>query len=145
PDAKAFDALVDAGLEYLAGTVLGFAPPAILTRGRLTVMAHSGGGAGLSKLLGHATNALDPDEVVCFDSLYGGESAIARWAVAKIGSSAASTAGLRAFYTGCSTASWSFRKKDQRWHLVSTEVSARRLQAAIEDAVALRPAADRAA
>ena len=65
PDAAAFNALVDAGLSWLHRTIVRV-PGAPFKCGRLTLMAHSGGGAGLSALL---QSGLDPDEVVCFDSL----------------------------------------------------------------------------
>jgi hypothetical protein len=158
PHAAALYALVDAGLAWLARSVLGLAAPATFARGpqtRLTMMAHSGGGAGLSNLL---ANGLNPDEVICFDSMYGGEAPIAAWAAARIGSSErAHSSGLRTFYTGCEAPSaeapggrWvtdrrgqltyqppgSWRYWDHSWHLVSTEVSARRLQHAIDVAVA---------
>jgi hypothetical protein len=134
--------------------------------GRVTLMAHSGGGAGLSKLL---DNGVNPDEVVCFDSMYGGEDAIRKWADARIQSKTPAQYGLRVFYTGCSgprkdapggrwvpqkkggpvyeePGSWSFWPSDKKWHLGSTEVSARRLQYAlgrmlttIKDGAALAP------
>lgn len=157
PNAAALFALVDAGLAWLAGTVLGLGASAGLPRGRLTMMAHSGGGAGLSHLLGHG---LDPDEVVCLDSMYGGETSIIRWATTRIASPRAAASGLRAFYTGCSApspdapagrwvaraggagwdyqppGSWRYWPSDQRWHLITTEISARRLQHAIDGALA---------
>jgi hypothetical protein len=133
PDAAAFNALVDAGLSWLASSVLKLSEGSTLTRGRLTLMAHSGGGAGMSVLL---ASGLDPDEVVCFDSLYGGEVPVARWAERRIASSAAMQSGLRAFYTPCGAASWNYWEADGKWHLVSTEVAARRLQHAIERALA---------
>ena len=80
-------------------------------------------------------SGLDPDEVVCFDSLYGGEAQVARWAEARIGSTRAAQSGLRAFYTPCGAGSWNYWKADGRWHLISTEVAARRLQHALERAI----------
>lgn len=153
-DPAAFNALVDAGLSWLCTTVLGLPAGSRLARGRLTLMAHSGGGAGVSTLLG---NRLDPDEVVCFDSMYGGEEPIRRWAEARISSAEAPRSGLRVFYTGCSgplaahpggrwirrangeyeyqpPGSWIYRSN--RWTLQSTEVSARRLAHPIERALA---------
>jgi len=106
---------------------------------------------------------------VCFDSMYGGEDAIKKWADARIQSKQPSQYGLRVFYTGCSgprkdapggrwvprntgdpvyeePGSWSFWPSDKKWHLGSTEVSARRLQYAldrmlttIKDGAALAP------
>ncbi len=154
PDAAAFNALVDAGLSWLHGTIVR-ATGAPFTRGRLTLMAHSGGGAALSALL---QSGLDPDEVVCFDSLYGGEDPIRRWAEAKIASPQAAESGLRAFYTGCSApnpkhaagrwvpkdggshtyeapGSWLYWTSDNRWHMISTEVAARRVQHGIDRAL----------
>src|SRR5262249_16245423 len=113
----------------------------------------SGGGAGVSALL---ASGLIPDEVVCFDSMYGGEEPIRRWAEARIGSTEGPRSGLRVFYTGCSgpraeypagrwvpapkgaytfeePGSWTWR--DGSWRLTTTEVSARRLQHAIERAL----------
>ena len=153
-NAASFNALVDAGLSWLHRSVVR-STGAPFTRGRLTLMAHSGGGAGLSALL---QNGLDPDEVVCFDSLYGGEDSIRKWAEAKIASPQAAQSGLRAFYTGCSApaakypvgrwiakdggghtydapGSWLFWTSDNKWHLISTEVAARRLQHGIDRAL----------
>ncbi len=128
----AFDALVNAGVVWLCDTVLGLPPGSRLSRGRLTLMAHSGGGAGLSALLS-GPDGIDPDEIVCFDSMYGGEAPIINWMKAKVASAAAPRSGLRAFYTGCGGASsWSY---SGRWILQSTEPYARRLQYAIEDAL----------
>jgi hypothetical protein len=133
PDAAAFNALVDAGLAWLSTSVLRLPAGSTLTRGRLTLIAHSGGGAAMSVLL---AGGLDPDEVVCFDSLFGGEAQVAHWAEARIGSTRAAQSGLRAFYTPCSAGSWNYWKADGRWHLISTEVAARRLQHALERAIA---------
>jgi len=153
PDRAAFDALVDAGLGWLCTTVLRLPSGSTLTRGRLTLMAHSGGGAGVSALLG---KSLNPDEVVCFDSMYGGEDPIRRWAEARIASPDGPRSGLRVFYTGCSgprpehpagrwvqqpnggytyeaPGSWTWR--DGGWRLTTTEISARRLQHALERAL----------
>ncbi len=132
PDAAAFNALIDAGLSWLCASVLRLPEGSTLARGRLTLMAHSGGGAAMSALL---ASGLDPDEVVCFDSLYGGEAPVARWAEARIGSPRAAQSGLRAFYTPCSAGSWNYWTTDGRWHLISTEVAARRLQHAIDRAL----------
>jgi hypothetical protein len=132
PNSAAFNALVDAGLSWLGTSKLRLPEGSTLTRGRLTLIAHSGGGAALSVLL---ASGLDPDEVVCFDSLYGGEVPVARWADARIGSAGAAQSGLRAFYTPCSAASWTFWASDGQWHLISTEVAARRLQHAVERAL----------
>jgi hypothetical protein len=153
-DRAAFDRLVDAGVTWLCTAVLRLPSGASLTRGRLTLAAHSGGGGAISALL---AGGLNPDEVICFDSMYGGEDPIRRWAEARIASSDAPRSGLRVFYTGCAApaaahpagrwvarrsgghayeapGSWSYRS-DNRWHLVTTEVSARRLHHAIERAV----------
>lgn len=120
----------------------------------MRLMAHSGGGAGVSALL---ASGLNPDEVVCCDSMYGGEDAIRRWAEARIASADAPRSGLRVFYTGCSApnraypsgrwvqqknggyefedpGSWTWR--GGQWRLITTEVSARRLHHAIERAIA---------
>lgn len=132
PDSAAFNALVDAGLAWLTTSVLRLPEGSTLTRGRLTLIAHSGGGAAMSVLL---ASGLDPDEAICFDSLYGGEDAVARWAEARIGATRATQSGLRAFYTPCSAGSWNYWTMDGRWHLISTEVSARRLQHAVERAI----------
>jgi hypothetical protein len=127
-----------------------------LTRGRLTLIAHSGGGAGVSALL---DKGLNPDEVICFDSMYGGEEPIRKWAEVRIASAQASQSGLRVFYLACSgplkdhpagrwvpqtkgeplyedPGSWSYWTSDNRWHLGSTEVSARRLQFRLDHAIA---------
>ena len=153
PDRTAFEALVGAGVQWLCDTVLGLPSGSSLKRGRLTLMAHSGGGAGMATLL-KGTNRVDPDEVVCFDSLYGGEAPVRDWAVARIASSTASTSGLRVFYTGCSAPSgqhpsgrWEKRGRDYAlvdtgswsysngWSLQSTEPYARRVHDAIERAL----------
>jgi len=153
PDRAALDALIDAGLAWLCATVLRLPSGSALRRGRLTLAAHSGGGAGMSALLAHGVN---PDELMCFDSMYGGEDSIRRWAVARIQSAEAPRSGLRVFYTGCSgplaghpggrwvtgpkgmkyepPGSWMYGSG--RWHLVTTEVSARRVHDAIVRALA---------
>lgn len=130
PDRAAFDALVEAAFAWLA-TALGLAASQRLARGRLTLLAHSGGGAGMAALL---AGGVDPDEVVCLDSLYGNEPPVRRWMEAKVASAAAARGGLRAFYTPCHAGSWSWQAP--RWLLQSTEVSARRLQHAIDGALA---------
>jgi hypothetical protein len=143
-NASAVNDLIDAGLAFLAGQ-LGLAGGSKLARGRLTVMAHSGGGAGLSTLLGHPTNPLNPDEVVCFDSMYGGEGPIIRWATARIASPLVAVSGLRVFYTACGSWAWSYRRDDGQWHLVTTEIAARRTKQALDKALAALPAAAAAA
>jgi hypothetical protein len=130
-----FDAFVTAALDWLGSSVLGLSAHA-LRPGRLTLMAHSGGGAGLSTLLG---NGLDPDEVVCFDSIYGGDAPIVAWMRRRLRSSAASSSGLRAFYTGCGSDSWSWR--NGAWNLTTTEVLTRRLKYAIDAALSGNPQA----
>jgi hypothetical protein len=154
-DPTAVAALIEAGLTWLGATVLRLPSGSTLARGRLTMMAHSGGGAWLSALLG---KGLDPDEVVCFDSLYGGEEPVRRWAEARMASPQAGRSGLRAFYTACGAPSreypagrwierpnrkplyrppspWKYWTSDRKWHLISTEVSARRLHHAMERAL----------
>lgn len=153
PDRAAFDALVEAGLAWLCTSVLRLPAGSSLARGRLTLMAHSGGGAAMSALLG---GGLNPDEVVCFDSVYGGEDPIRQWAEARIAAAEAPRSGLRAFYTACSgplrgypagrwvrqpqggytyeePGSWTWR--DGQWRLTTTEVYARRVQHAIARAL----------
>ncbi|MEO8075459.1 MAG: M15 family metallopeptidase [Acidobacteriota bacterium] len=153
-DRAALDRLIGAGLSWLCATVLRLPGGSTLTRGRLTLAAHSGGGGGVSALL---AGGLDPDEVMCFDSIYGGEEPIRRWAEARIASPNASRSGLRVFYTGSSApaaahpagrwltgrngkltyqppGSWIYR--NGQWHLVTTEVRSRRLHEAIQRAVA---------
>lgn len=144
----ALDAMLEAALRWLETTALG-RRGASLRRGRLAIHAHSGGGAGLSTLL---ASGVDPDEVVCFDSVYGGLDPIRSWADAKLSTRNPETAGLRVFYTGCSApdpaqpggvwapsrsghweyrapGSWRYWASDNRWHLITTEVNARRLAA----------------
>ena len=153
PDQAAFDGLVNAGLTWLCATVLGLPAGSTLVRGRVTLAAHSGGGAALSALLNRNVN---PDEVICFDSMYGGEGPIQQWAERRIAASDAARYGLRVFYTPCwapstahpsgrwvrtrdgrdvldDTGSWSYRSSG--WQLITTEVSARRLQHTIERAL----------
>ena len=149
PDVAAFDGLVAAGLAFLARTL-----QVTLARGRLTLMAHSGGGSGINTLL---AAGLDPHEILCFDSMYGSEGPIVAWMRRRIRSTAAATCALRVFYTACSgpaagapggrwvdvagkptyqaPGSWTYRD-DGRWHLITTEVSARRLQHAIDTELA---------
>ena len=151
--AAAFDALVTAGLTWLCEKVLRLPAGSTLKRGRLTLAAHSGGGAGISRLL---LNGLDPDEVICFDSTYGGEEPIRKWALTRISSADASRCGLRVFYTGCSAppaaypagrwvtkngklvyespGSWGYR--GGTWRLTTTEIAARRLHHALGKALA---------
>ncbi len=131
PDPKAVDALIEAAVSWLCASALRLPTGSSLVRGRFTMMAHSGGGARLSSLL---SAGLNPDEVVCFDSLYGGEGPVERWMAAKVASPSAARSGLRAYYTPCSASDWSYRKAG--WILVTTEVSARRLHHAIERALA---------
>lgn len=158
-DRAAFDALVARGLGWLCTNVLKLPSGSALVRGRLTLMAHSGGGAGMSALL---ANGLDPDEVVCFDSLYGGHEAVLKWATAKIAAPAATGSALRVFYTGCWSpvkafpsgqwtpraggkfdftppGSWSYHDKTSRWRLETTELSARRLHDALARELSAAP------
>jgi hypothetical protein len=155
PDRAALDALIDAGLAWLGTTVLGLPSGSTLRRGQLTLAAHSGGGAGMSALLAKGVN---PDELMCFDSMYGGEDSIRRWAIARIQSTDAPRSGLRVFYTGCSgpleahpggrwvtgqrgttyepPGSWTYSSANRAWRLTTTELSARRLHDAIVRALA---------
>ena len=57
-----------------------------VTRGRLVLTAHSGGGAAVGQILRHT----DPDEVHVFDGLYGPGTTIVRWAARRIAREAAS-------------------------------------------------------
>jgi len=129
-DRAALDALIDAGLQWLCTTVLRLPSGSTLRRGRLTLAAHSGGGAGMNALL---TGGANPDELMCFDSMYGDADPIRRWAVARIGSADAARSGLRVFYTGCGPDSWSYR--NGQWRLTTTEVSARRVHDAVQRAL----------
>jgi hypothetical protein len=144
----ALDQLIDAALAWLTSRAL---RGSAVTRGRLVLHAHSGGGAGLSSLL---AAGVDPDEVVCFDSMYGGLDPIRQWALARLASGRAGASGLRVFYTPCWAPNpahpagrwirgangtwqyeppgpWRFWASDRRWHLISTELNARRLAEAI--------------
>jgi hypothetical protein len=160
--APAFRALVSASLAWLSSTPLRRATGSAFREGRCTIMAHSGGGAGLSALL---AAGVDPDEVVCYDSMYGGEAAIRHWTLARLTASRAAESALRVFYRACggpsaehpagewrwnrrharweynSPGSWSFRNGD--WHLITTEVSARQLKHALDGAIAALPVAQR--
>jgi hypothetical protein len=136
--STALNRLIEAGLAFLASQ-LGIPAGTKLARGRLTLMAHSGGGDGLSKMLDDKPNPINPDEVVCFDSMYGGEGPIIAWATAKITSPLVAVSGLRVFYTPCGSSSWTFRQG--KWRLSATEVSARRTKQAIDKALAMLPAA----
>lgn len=62
--------------------------------GRLIFTAHSGGGAALMRLL----TDHDPDEVHCFDALYGNPAALIRWAEFKLRGPAAHEGALRVLY-----------------------------------------------
>lgn len=95
----AFDALVTEGLQWLELEVLNYGACA-LRPGNLTLMAHSGGGAYMSMLL---QDGLDPAEVVCYDSTYGGSgraTPIVQWANRKITGQNAPSSALRVFYIG---------------------------------------------
>lgn len=79
----------------------GLAPVAA---GRLILTAHSGGGAPLMRLL----SDVDPDEVHCFDALYGNPAALIRWAESRLRGPAARDGALRVLYrAGEGTASHS--------------------------------------
>jgi hypothetical protein len=65
-----------------------------VTMGRLILTAHSGGGAPLMRLL----TDHDPDEVHCFDALYGRPDSLIRWAESKLRGPAAATSALRVLY-----------------------------------------------
>lgn len=67
---------------------------AIVQPGRLILTCHSGGGAALMRLLQHT----DPDEVHCFDALYGAPAPLIRWAQAKLGGASVQHAALRVLY-----------------------------------------------
>ena len=92
-----FDALVVAAQQWLASVVLGLPSGSNLARERLILMAHSGGGAGMNRLL---DAGLDPDEVVCYDSTYGAADPIIRWARRKIAGTSARSGALRVFHRG---------------------------------------------
>ncbi len=62
--------------------------------GRLIITAHSGGGAALMRLLAHH----DPDEIHCFDALYGRPDALIRWAEARLRGADPAAAALRVLY-----------------------------------------------
>ena len=86
--------------------------------------------------------------------MYGGLDPIRTWAEAKLRTPSAEAGGLRVFYTGCSApirhpagvwtqgrsgqweyqapGSWRYWTSDSRWHLITTEVNARRLAAWLE-------------
>jgi hypothetical protein len=155
PDRAAFDALVARGLAWLCATVLRLPGGSTLPRGRLILMAHSGAGAGMSGLL---DKGVDPDEVVCFDSLYGGHDSVLKWARAKIASPSSAASGLRVFYTACWSpvkaypsgrwiprangkvdfeppGSWTYNATSGSWRLETTEISARRLHDALTRAL----------
>ena len=86
PDG-ALDKLIAVALREF-GAKAGIAP----AMGRLILTAHSGGGAALLKILG----SIDPsrvDEVHAYDALYQDASALAKWAVARIGRDRASVEG----------------------------------------------------
>ncbi|MGL4965548.1 MAG: S8 family serine peptidase [Inquilinus sp.] len=62
--------------------------------GRLILTCHSGGGAALMRLLQHH----DPDEIQCFDALYGSPAPLIRWAQAKLSGASAQGGALRVLY-----------------------------------------------
>ncbi|UUL84064.1 S8 family serine peptidase [Sphingomonas qomolangmaensis] len=66
----------------------------IVQPGRLILTCHSGGGAALMRLLPHT----DPDEVHCFDALYGAPTPLIRWAQARLGGASVQNAALRVLY-----------------------------------------------
>jgi hypothetical protein len=67
---------------------------ASVAAGRLILTAHSGGGAPLMRLLADH----DPDEVHCFDALYGNPAALIRWAEARLHGPTAGEGALRVLY-----------------------------------------------
>ncbi|MGK9171301.1 S8 family serine peptidase [Inquilinus limosus] len=74
-----------------------FAAQAGLSRvdpGRVILTAHSGGGAALMRLLADH----DPDEIYCFDALYGRPDALIRWAEARLRGAEPAGAALRVLY-----------------------------------------------
>ncbi len=96
---KSFNGLVNKGLQWLATDVLGLAAGTTLKAGRLTLIAHSGGGSAMKNLL---NNGLNPDELICHDSVYSTTQAqsIIKWSTRKIARPGASTGALRVFYSG---------------------------------------------
>jgi len=94
----AFNMLVNKGLHWLEGAVLK-RNMCSLRRGRVTLVAHSGGGSAMNNLL---SAGLDPDMLVCYDSTYGGRAAgrpIIHWTEKKIADKKkAATGALRVFY-----------------------------------------------
>ncbi len=127
-NAAEFTAFVTAALDWLA-SVLG-KPSGSLSAGRCTLMAHSGGGADMARLL---TSGVDPDELVCFDSLYGTHAPVIAWMKRRIAGASASSSGLRVFYTPCGKGAWRWNGK--RWLLMTTEVAARMVKHEIDAAL----------
>ena len=76
----ALDALIDHSLAEFAATL----QARTLTRARLIIAAHSGGGKALREILAHD----DPDEVFVFDALYWSSDTLVRWATRHIRSDA---------------------------------------------------------
>lgn len=81
-----FNKLVKEGLRWLESDVLKQkapknAKPLNLKVGRMTLIAHSGGGAAMNNLL---NAGVDPDVVICYDSTYGAANPIIKWATKKI-------------------------------------------------------------
>ena len=87
---NALSQLITQALDHFSQTV-GATRPAL---GRLILTGHSGGGAAIMGLLRH----YDPDEVHCFDALYGNPEALIRWATAKLQAGAGHTAAMRILY-----------------------------------------------
>lgn len=86
----ALDQLIRQSLALFA-RAHGLAPVAA---GRLILTAHSGGGAPLMRLLADH----EPDEVHCFDALYGNPAALIRWAESRLRGPAAREGALRVLY-----------------------------------------------
>ncbi len=87
----AVDELIRIALEQFSRRI---GTPSIVRRGRLILTAHSGGGAALMRMV---TTAM-PDEIHCFDALYGSAALLAAWAAARIGMGQGESSALRVLY-----------------------------------------------
>lgn len=109
-NADGLQKLIDYSLNYFAKQKMGLASGAGITRRRLILTAHSGGGAVVSAILDmkkpdptksapkqdpkgeskqqpkpQLVRVYDPDEVHLFDAVYSGHNAIVNWANERIG------------------------------------------------------------
>ena len=137
--ADALQNLIDFALSFVAaGSGL---PGGTLTRGRLILTAHSGGGAAVADILDK--RHYEVHEVHLFDATYGGAAQTIAWlkdraakdynAATKIaradGEMPSKGGALRVLYRACGSENWKYNPESKSCNTSETETQARRIEA----------------